>query len=439
LFHTFTIAKEYLKSRLHVFFLVSTSAVHSSRAHLLEVVRMAKFYEVPLVLHAFLDGRQPAPSSAVDLLMTIEESMSGVGVIGTISGRHYAMDRDGRWDRTFKAYSAIVRGDAPRAESTLEALQQAYAAGLRDERVEPTRIGEYEGAVGTFMADFTSKQRPVPWEWFGEEVGLALNVRADRMRQLSAMFLRRDLPPQAMEWLSDRGKAVYAFQEHCYRCLSDPDPSLKLPVAFPRESVPGSLGEVIAEAGLRQLRCAESEKAAHVTWMFSGGREEPFPGEDRRIVPSPRDVETHAERPEMSAAEVAAAAAAAVREGGHDFVLVNFANPDVVAHSGDLAAAVRAVEAVDAAVGVIAEALREAGGALVITSAHGNCEEMLAAGAPHADHTRNPVPLYYVNDADPGVTLRPGGRLEDVAPTLLELLGLPQPESMTGRSLRARS
>lgn len=436
--HTFTIAREYMKSRVHVFLLVSGAGMHSSRAHFQEVVRLARFYEVELVLHAFLDAPAAPYRSAWELLEPLEEHMRGIGVIGTLSGRSYAMDRSGRWDRVFKAYSAIVRGEAPRAETAFDALHRARARGLPDDRVEPVRIGEYEGAVGSFMADFASKAPK--WEWYGEEVGLSLNLRPDRMHQLSAMFVRRRVPSEVEEWLTDRGKAVYAFQEHCLRSLIEHHPELTLPAAFPREIHADSFGEVIARAGLRQLRIAESEKEAHVTWLFSGGQDAPFPGEERRIVPSPRDEGSPAELPERSAAEVAEEAVAAARSGAYDFILVNFANPDVVGHTGDLAAAARAVEAVDAGVGRIAAAVREAGGAMLITSAHGNCEEMLDEGGEiHAHHTRNPVPLYYVNDAEQGVALRAGGRLADVAPTMLEILGLPQPEAMTGRSLRARS
>lgn len=436
--HTFTIAKEFLKSRVHVFLLVSGAGTHSSRAHFLEVVRLARFFEVQLVLHAFLDAPAAPHRNAWELLEPLEEHMRGIGVIGTLSGRRYAMDRGGRWDRVFKAYSAIVRGEAPRVETAFEALQRAHAEGLPDDRVEPVRIGDYEGTVGSFMADFAAKEPS--WEWYGEEVGLSLNLRPDRMHQLSAMLLRRRVPSEVEEWLSDRGKAVYAFQEHCLRSLIEHDPAFTLPAAFPREILRDSFGEVIARAGLRQLRIAESEKEAHVTWLFSGGQEEPLPGEERRIVPSPRDEGSPAELPARSAAEVAEEAVAAVRSGAHDFILVNFASPDVVGHTGDLAAAARAVEAVDAGVGRIAAAVREAGGAMLITSAHGNCEEMLdEGGGVHAHHTRNPVPLYYVSDAEPGLALRDGGRLADVAPTMLEILGLPQPEAMTGRSLRARS
>jgi len=433
---TFRIAKEHLQSRLHLFCTVSASGVHASLDHLREIIRIASLHQVSLVLHAFLDG--PGHSAGGQLLQ-LEELLRGVGVIGTLSGRHYAMDRDERWDRVHKAYTAIVRGEALRAGTVQEALREAAEAGFGDEMVPPIRIGDYEGIKGDFVADFSSGQKPV-WEWYGEEVGLSLNARPDRMRQLSAMLARRGLPAEVEGWLSDRGKAVHAFQQHCYRCLTEHDPALRLPVAFPREQVSDSFAEVIARAGLKQLRCGESEKAAHVTWMFSGGREEPFLGEERRLVASPRDVSSYRSRPEMSAPEVAQRAAEAIRGGDHDFILVNFANPDAVAHTGDLAAAIRAVEAVDAGVGAIAAAVREVGGALLVTSAHGNCEQMQdSLGKPHEGHTQNPVPLYYLNDDDIGVALRSGGRIADVAPTMLEILGVPRPEAMTGRSLRVRA
>ena len=298
--HTFTIAKEILSSRLHLFCLVSTADVHASRAHLHEVIRMARFFEVQVVLHAFLDGRHASAEAAWELLAPIEETMRGTGVIGTLTGRHFAMDRSGRWDRTWTTYQAIVRGQANHATTAFDALQEGHAMGITEDWLPPVRIGEYEGMVGTFMADFASN---VPsWKWFGEEVGLSLNVRADRMRQLSAMFMRHDLPAEVTEWLSDRGKSVHAFQEHCYRTLVEHDPAMGLPVAFPREVVSDSFGEVIASAGLTQLRCAESEKEAHVTWMFSGGHAAPFAGEERRIVPSPGDVERYTEREHASAA-----------------------------------------------------------------------------------------------------------------------------------------
>jgi 2,3-bisphosphoglycerate-independent phosphoglycerate mutase len=429
----FRIAMDW-KCRVHLFGLVSDGRVHASLEHFVALFQLARFHEIPVVVHAFLDGRDSPPKSALDHLQRLEVALEGAGVIGTLSGRSYAMDRDGRWDRVMKAYTAIVRGDAPRAETVFEAIQRSYAEDRADEIVEPIRIGEYEGVKGSFMADFAAKE-PV-WEWYGEEVGLAVNFRPDRLRELSAMFVRRNVPPEVEELLTDRKKPVIAFQDWCYNTMTEVDPALKLPVAFPREEIPGSFGEAISRAGLTQLRCAETEKSAHVTTFFSGGREEPFPGEDRRLVPSPRDVPTYDRKPETSAPEVAAEVASAIRAGQHDFILVNLASADLVGHTGALDATVQAVEAADAALGAIVAAVREAGGALIVTAAHGNCEQMKDDhGKPHTAHTANPVPLYYLNESDP-VALRPGGRLSDVAPTMLEILGLPQPEAMTGRSLR---
>jgi 2,3-bisphosphoglycerate-independent phosphoglycerate mutase len=298
------------------------------------------------------------------------------------------------------------------------------------------RIGAYTGIKGSFMADFASKN-PV-WEWFGEETGLAVNFRPDRMRELSAMLTRRNIPPEVDEMLKERGRNIYAFDNHAYASMTEYDPALKIPVAFPREVVADSFGEVVSRAGMTQLRCAETEKYAHVTYFFSGGREEPFEGEARVLVPSPRDVATYDQKPEMSAPGVADEVVKAVESGKYDFILVNFANPDMVGHTGKLDAAISAVEAVDAGLGRIMAAVRDKGGALLVTADHGNCEQMKDdKGQPHTAHTTNPVPFYYMNDADKGAKLRPG-RIADVAPTMLELLGLPKPEAMTGRSLLER-
>ncbi|WP_438042027.1 2,3-bisphosphoglycerate-independent phosphoglycerate mutase [Sorangium sp. So ce128] len=433
---TFRIAQD-RKCRVHLFGLVSDGGVHSSLDHFLALIKLAKFHEVPLVLHAFLDGRDTPPKSAWGYVEKIEEALQGIGVIGTISGRYYAMDRDKRWDRVMKAYTAIVRGDAPRADTAFDAIQQSYAAGKTDEFVEPVRIGDYNGIKGDFVADFASKEPR--WEWQGEEVGLSVNFRPDRMREISAMLTRRNLPAEVLELLSDRGKPVFAFQENCYSGMTEYDAALKLPVAFPKDEVTESFPEMIARAGLTQLRCAETEKYAHVTYFFNGGREETFPGEDRKLVPSPRDVATYDKKPEMSAAGVASEVVAAIKSGKYDFILVNFANPDMVGHTGILEAAIHANEAVDKGLGAIGDAVREAGGALIITADHGNCEQMKDEhGNPHTAHTLNPVPLYYLNKNDPGIVLRSGGRICDVAPTMLEILGLPQPAAMTGRTLRVR-
>jgi 2,3-bisphosphoglycerate-independent phosphoglycerate mutase len=425
--------------RLHLFGLVSDGGVHASLGHLFALIDAAYLEEVPVVVHAFLDGRDTPPKSAGGFINQLEDVLDGgkKGVIGTVSGRYWAMDRDKRWDRVLKAFKAIVRGDAPRASSAFEALTQSYAKGIDDEFVEPTRIGAYDGIKGSLMADFTSGS-PV-WEWYGEETGFAFNFRPDRMRELSAMLTRRNLTPEVAEMLTERGKPIFAFDKHSYATMTDYDSTLGLPVAFTKEMVTDSFGELIARAGLHQLRCAETEKYAHVTYFFSGGREQPFDGEDRKLVPSPRDVATYDLKPEMSAAGVTREVVAAIESGKYDFILVNFANPDMVGHTGKLDPAIHAVEAVDVGVGAIMAAIRAAGGALLVTADHGNCEQMKdAQGNPHTAHTLNPVPLYYFNDADPAVKLASGGRICDVAPTMLEILGMPQPEAMTGHSLIVR-
>ncbi|MFO0755711.1 MAG: 2,3-bisphosphoglycerate-independent phosphoglycerate mutase [Byssovorax sp.] len=428
------------KCRIHLFGLVSDGGVHSSLEHLFALIDAAHFHDLPVVVHAFLDGRDTPPKSAAGYLEQLSAHLEGKGVIGTLSGRYWAMDRDKRWDRVMKAYTAIVRGEAPRAETVFEALAASYDKGITDEFVEPVRIGEYEGIKGDFMAEFgTSK---LSWEWYGEEVGFAFNFRPDRMRELSAMLIRHpSLPPEVLEMLTDRGKPVHAFQDGWYSTMTEYDSKLGLKVAFPKDEVSESFGEVISRAGLRQLRCAETEKYAHVTYFFSGGREAPFEGEDRKLVQSPKDVATYDLKPEMSAAGVTDEVAAAIEGGQYDFILVNFANPDMVGHTGNLDAAIHGVEAVDRGLGKIRAALAKTDGALLVTSDHGNCEQMKdEQGNPHTAHTTNPVPLYLERfgagkEAESGITLRSGGRICDVAPTMLELLGLPQPAAMTGTSL----
>jgi 2,3-bisphosphoglycerate-independent phosphoglycerate mutase len=299
----FNVAKHHHPGgRLHLFGLLSDGGVHSSLGHLFALIEAAHQDEIPVVVHAFLDGRDTPPKSAGGYIDQLEHVLDGgkKGVIGTLSGRYWAMDRDKRWDRVHKAFQAIVRGDAPRAATAFEALQQSYAKGVTDEFVEPIRIGDYDGVKGSPTADFASKD-PV-WEWWGEETGFAFNFRPDRMRELSAMLTRKNLPPEVLEMLTERGKAIHAFDKFSYATMTEYDKALGLPVAFPKEVVTDSFGEILARAGLRQLRCAETEKYAHVTYFFSGGREEPFEGEDRKLIPSPRDVATYDLKPEMSAA-----------------------------------------------------------------------------------------------------------------------------------------
>jgi len=416
------------KCRLHLFGVISESGVHASFDHLRALLHVADMNDVKVVLHAILDGQAAHPKSASRHLEILHHLLEGKGVIGTLSGRKFAMDRDGRWDLINKAYTAIVRGGAETQETAFDALRMGYSKGQTDATFEPVRIGEYEGIKGDFMADF-SADKPT-WEWIGEEVGFAFGHRPDRMQQLSAMLVRRGVPAEIeQQMLTDRGKAVRAFDAQCFLAMTEMSRELEVPPAFGPEPVDSSFGEALERAGLTQIRIAETEKAPHVTRFFSGGRHEPFEREERILVPSPReDGEPHA-------AAVAAEAERAIRACKHDFVLVNLASCDLAGHTGDLKTAIAAVEAVDAAVGVIARAVEDAGGALVVVGTHGNCERMLDDdGKPHTGHTTSPVPLWYAS-ADDAAELATGS-LSDVAPTLLEILGIAPPAVMTGRSLR---
>lgn len=430
------IAKHHFEARLHLFGVISEGCVVSSLGHLEGIIEAAADEEVQVVVHAFLDGRDAPPRSALGYVAQIEDRLDRGkrGVIGTLAGRMYALDPEPRWDRVNLAYKAIVRGTAPRAETAAEALARAYDAGKSDDLVEPVRIGAYSGMKGSFMADF-AKKGDQKWRWYGEENALAWNFRGEGFDKLSRMLTRRDVPPEVeAEMLTDREKAVIAFIKGVYATLTDYGPPLGLPFSFPRETTARTFGEILAEAGLKQLRCAESDKREHVTTYWSGVRDEPFAGEDRAIVDSPP--RASGKDPKSATAEVAARAAEAIRGGQYDFILVNLAAPDIAGRTGKLDVATRAVEAADAGLGVIQEAVREAGGALLVTSDHGNCELMKdERGQLHTGATTSRVPFYYVNEADRDATLRDGGRLADVAPTMLALLGLPQPEEMTGKSL----
>jgi 2,3-bisphosphoglycerate-independent phosphoglycerate mutase len=369
-------------------------------------------------VHAFLDGRDVQPGTAPKYVAEVERKLAGgVGVIGTVGGRYWGMDRDNRWERVEKAYRAIVEGKAPQAATAQDGIERSYAAGKTDEFVEPFIVGQYAGIKPGDSA-------------------LHFNFRPDRARELT-----RALALDSFDAFA-RGSGADARPPFAgrYACMTTYDGTFGLPIAFPKETYANVFPEVIARAGYKQLRCAETEKYAHVTYFFNGGREEPFDGEDRKMLPSPKDVPTYDKKPEMSAAGVAQAVVEAIGSDKYDFIVVNFANPDMVGHTGVLDAAIHAVEAVDVGVGKIVEAARARGGAVIITADHGNCELMRdpASGQPHTAHTLNPVPLIYINDADKNAQLRSGGRICDVAPTMLELLGLPQPKEMTGRSLLVR-
>jgi 2,3-bisphosphoglycerate-independent phosphoglycerate mutase len=398
--------------RLHLLGLLSDGGVHSMLTHVEALVDLARAAGVPVVLHAFLDGRDVQPGTAPRYLAEVERKLAGgAGRVGTVSGRYWAMDRDNRWERVERAYRAIVEASAPRVATAHEGIERSYAAGKTDEFVEPFVVGDYDGVRAG-------------------DAALHFNFRPDRARELT-----RALALPGFDSFARAGSR--APFEGRYACMTTYDSSFGLPIAFPKETYANIFPELIARAGYKQLRCAETEKYAHVTYFFNGGREEPFEGEDRRMLPSPKDVATYDKKPEMSAAAVAQAVEEGVRSGKYDFVLVNFANPDMVGHTGVLDAAIHAVEAVDAGLAKIVSATLAQGGALLITADHGNCELMKdpATGQPHTAHTLNRVPLMYVNDADTKAKLRSGGRICDVAPTMLELLGLPQPAEMTGVSL----
>ncbi len=428
--------QEQVPVRFHLFGLVSDGGVHSSLGHLSALIDTIAAYDVPIVVHAFLDGRDTPPKSAVGFISRLQNHLEGRGVIGTIGGRYFGMDRDKHWDRVRKHYVAIVRGECETVPDAVYATKHFYGEGKTDEFIEPVRVGDYKGMVGEFVAEFGTGSAPA-WTWQGEEVGLCFNFRPDRMREICAMLLGHGLPPEAEALVTERGRPIHAFTRSSLLAMTEYDPKLDMQIAFPKEEVSEPFGEIVARAGMKQFRCAETEKYAHVTYFFNGGHEAPFEGEVRKLIPSPRDVPTYDKKPEMSEKAVAEAVKEAIDSDTYDFILVNFANPDMVGHTGILDAATRAVEAVDEGIGILRDAVLAKGGALIITADHGNCETMIdGEGRPHTAHTTNPVPLYYVSDHDPGVTLRSGGRLCDVAPMMLEILGLEQPASMTGRSLR---
>ena len=395
---------------LHVLGLLSPGGVHSHEAHLFAMVRLAAAQGVQdVAVHAFLDGRDTPPRSAAASLRALQALCDELRVarIATVGGRYYAMDRDKRWDRVERAYLAITEAMAQyRSADAQGALAAAYARGEGDEFVMPTVVG-----AGARFRD-------------GDAV-VFMNFRADRARELTAAFVL----PGLVGFARPRPLALSRFV-----CLSEYDATLPAPVAFGSEDLRNTLTQVLAANGLTQLRIAETEKYAHVTFFLSGGVETPVAGEDRVLVPSPK-VATYDLQPEMSCPEVTARLVEDVRARRHDVIICNLANPDMVGHTGSLPAAILAAQAVDVAVGAVREALSAVGGALIVTADHGNLEQMRDpdTGEPHTAHTVGPVPLVYCGDR--AARLRAGGALRDIAPTLLDLLGVPAPPEMTGRSL----
>lgn len=391
---------------LHLLGLLSDGGVHSHLEHIEALLRMAKDRGVEKVfLHPLLDGRDVPPQSAHEYVRWLEAACLdiGVGSIATIGGRYYCMDRDKRWQRTELAYRALVFGEGPRAENAAQAVEAAYAAGTTDEFVLPTVI-DPQGMIKT-----------------GDSV-IAFNFRPDRMRQITRALVDEDFP-----WFSrQEGLRVN------YLCMTQYDETIQAPVAYPPERLANTLGQVISAQGLKQLRIAETEKYAHVTYFFNGGEEKALPGEERALIPSPK-VETYDLQPEMSAEPVTAAVCEYIASGNFSLVVLNYANPDMVGHTGNFAATVQACEKVDRCVGRVWAATQAAGGAMLLFSDHGNADLMVdAQGKPHTAHTANPVPLVL---AWPGVKAIRDGALCDIAPTVLDLLGLNQPPEMTGKSL----
>lgn len=408
-------------AQLHFMGLLGPGGVHAYSAHLYALLELAQAQQVERVfIHTFLDGRDTPPQSAIEymqeLLAKIDEL--GIGQVATVSGRYYAMDRDNRWDRTAKAYRALVYAEGETAPDPVTAIEQSYAQQKTDEFVLPTvilRDGQPTATVGD------------------NDAIVFFNFRTDRPRQLTKAFVLPDFSG------FDRGRQLQNLR---YVTMTEYEAGLPVEVAFLPQKVEEPLAKVISDAGLKQYHTAETEKYAHVTFFINGGREAPFPNEERHLVPSPK-VATYDLQPEMSAPGVTESVLAAIAGDAYDVIVMNYANPDMVGHTGVLPAAVQAVEVVDEGLGRIAEALLARGGGMLITCDHGNVEQMIdpETGAPHTAHTTNPVPCIILLPEDSPlrhIRLRDGGKLADVAPTVIDLLGLRKPEQMTGITLIER-
>ncbi|MDR2076320.1 MAG: 2,3-bisphosphoglycerate-independent phosphoglycerate mutase [Desulfovibrio sp.] len=396
---------------LHLMGLLSDGGVHSHIQHLFALLDAARTAGVPARVHCFMDGRDTEPHSGIGFLKDLLARLSPSARIAGITGRYYAMDRDKRWERVQKAWEALVRGKAPLFPDPVAAIEDAYAAGESDEFVSP-RLVASPGESPPTIKD-------------GDAV-FFFNFRADRARELARCLH----DPVFAEF--DRGPLPRLAD---FATMTSYDPAFSLPSAFTRQNPDNGLGEVLSLAGLTQLRIAETEKYAHVTYFFNGGREDPLPGEDRCLVPSPRDVATYDLKPEMSVREVTANLLRAWNSNAYPFLVCNFANMDMVGHTGIIPAVIAACEAVDACLARILAAVAAKKGRLILTADHGNADEMLTPeGSPQTAHSKNPVALVLV-DPEPGRKLRPHGKLADIAPTILRLWGLPVPPAMTGQSL----
>ena len=405
-------------SDLHLWGLLSDGGVHSHNTHLYAILELCKKKNFDKVfIHPFFDGRDTPPASGKDYLVELIEKTKeiGVGTVASLSGRYYAMDRDNRWDRVEKAYKSLVTGEGIQTEDPVEAMQKSYDEGVTDEFVVPTVI--------------VKDGKPISLVKENDSV-IFFNFRPDRAREITRAFCDDEFT--GFERPFGRIPVTYV-------CFKDYDETIaNKEVAFKKEEITNTFGEYLAKNGLKQLRLAETEKYAHVTFFFNGGIEEPNKDEDRILVKSPA-VATYDLQPEMSAPEVSTKLNEAIRSGKYDVIIINFANPDMVGHTGVIPAAVSAVETVDQCVGTAVEAVKETDGVLFICADHGNCEQMVdyETGNPHTAHTTNPVPFILFN-YDDSVKLREGGCLADIVPTLLEIMELPQPAEMTGKSLIVR-
>ena len=399
---------------LHMMGLVSDGGVHSHNGHIYGLLELAKRQGVEKVyVHCFLDGRDTPPASGKDYVEALEAKMKeiGVGEVASVSGRYYAMDRDNRWDRVERAYNALVKGEGVQAESATAGIQASYDADKTDEFVEPMVIVK-DGAPVATVKD-------------GDSV-IFFNFRPDRAREITRTFCDDNFEG------FDRGERV----KTTFVCFTEYDVTIQnKQVAFVKEEITNTFGEFLAAHNMTQARIAETEKYAHVTFFFNGGVEEPNKGEDRILVKSPK-VATYDLKPEMSAYEVCEKLVDAIKSDKYDVIIINFANPDMVGHTGVEDAAIKAIEAVDECVGKAVDALKEVDGQMFICADHGNAEQLIdeTTGEPFTAHTTNPVPFILVN-ADPAYKLREGGCLADIAPTLIELMGMEQPKEMTGKSL----
>ena len=406
------IAAKKASGRVHLMGLVSDGGVHSMQSHLVALIQALSDQGVAdICVHAFLDGRDTPPRSGLGYIEELEASLTqmGAGRIATVSGRYYAMDRDQRWERVELAYAALTEGRGLPAASAAEAVSDAYESGENDEFVKPRVViahGQPSGLIGD-----------------GDAV-LFFNFRADRARELT-----RALTEDEFTGFNRPRKPILS----AFATMTRYDKNLDLPPLFPPVSLDRILGQVVSERGLRQLRTAETEKYAHVTYFFNGGQETPFPGEDRELLPSPKDVPTYDFKPEMSVYKVTDTLVGALESGQYDLVVCNFANLDMVGHTGVIPAAIKACEAVDQCLGRVMDCVAGLGGTLLVTADHGNAEDMLdAQGNVKTSHSLNPVPFVYVG---PGNFRVRDGRLADVAPTILGILGIEKPVEMTGESL----